>query len=226
MRPTGASPHQKMVALQMGAATTNRMAACRADVASSMARYAAARRAAIRLRKTKWRLMSVAQQRFFKSSRECQALGRICCCDPTEGIRSLADASACRFADLHGDDLFNASVDGTALTAATQWFYGTLPGPETEPRLARTKRFTVEELMLLDEFGRLAGLFMSNVGKLPLVDQKRLQAEVSKWHGLFAKARRAVVMCSPACQGFVWLLDERRMPFPIAQHIFAFCGEY
>ena len=129
-------------------------------------------------------------------------------------------------ADLYGDDFFKANVDGTKLFAVTMWFYGTLPSPEEEPEVARTKRFTTEALMLLDGFGRHAEIFMINVRKLPLMDQKSLQAQVAKWHALFDKARRAVINCSPACQGLVWLLDERRMPVQIAQQICSFCGEY
>jgi hypothetical protein len=215
-----------MVARTRIAAHTCNMAPPSADVAHSMALYVDARRSVVTLRKTKWRLMWVAQQRLFKSSKECQALGRICCWDPTEEIRSLADDSACRFADIHGDHLFKVTVDGMQLPAVTSWFYGTLPGPEIEPELKRTKRFTLGEFMLLDEINHCAQMFMTNVAKLPLMDLKRLRPAIAKWNALFAKARAAIIKCSPACQGFVWLLDERRMPCYIARLISEFCGEY
>ena len=208
------------------AAHAHRMATPSVDVSHSMALYVDARRSVVTLRKTKWRLMWVAQQRLFKSSKACQALGRICCWDPTEEIRSLADDSACRFADIHGDHFFKVTVDGMQLPAVTSWFYGTLPGPEVEQELKRTKRFTPSELMLLDEMDQCAQVFMTIAARLPLIDLKRLRRGISKWNALFAKARGAIIKCSPACQGFVWLCEERRMPFSMAQLISEFCGEY
>ena len=112
------------------------------------------------------------------------------------------------------------------LPAVTSWFYGTLPGPEIEPGRKRTKRFTLGEFMLLDEMDRCAQVFMTIAAKLPLIDLKRVRREIAKWNVSFAKARAAIIKCSPACQGFVWLLDERRMPCYIAQLIGEFCGEY
>ena len=126
------------------------------DVARSMALYVEARRSVIKLREAKWLVMWLAQSRFCKGGNEYQSLGRVCCWDPTENVRSLADDSACRYADMQGDDLFNTTVDGTALPAVTAWFYGHyLPRPKVETPLQCTERFTVSELMLLDDNPRL-----------------------------------------------------------------------
>ena len=126
------------------------------DVARSMALYVEARRSVIKLREAKWLVMWLAQSRFCKGGNEYQSLGRVCCWDPTENVRSLADDSACRYADVQGDDLFNTTVDGTALPAVTAWFYGhCLPRPKVESPLQCTERFTVSELMLLDDNPRL-----------------------------------------------------------------------
>ena len=104
-----------------------------------------ARRDAVSLWTAKWHLLKAGQEKFSKSSKEFQAIDRLCCWGPAERIRSLADGSACRFADRHGDDVFRAEVDGTQLNAVTKWFYGTLPEPIRDMDFNRIKRFSVSE---------------------------------------------------------------------------------
>ena len=51
-----------------------------------------------------------------------------------------------------------------------------------------------------------------------------MQGEERTWNARFAKARELIVKCSPACQGFLWLLDERKLPLSVALEIMAFEG--
>ena len=51
-----------------------------------------------------------------------------------------------------------------------------------------------------------------------------MQGEERTWNARFAKARELIVKCSPACQGFLWLLDERKLPRCVALEIMAFEG--
>ena len=184
-----------------------------------------ARRAAVNLWPLKHRLWHAGNGRFYKSSKECKAIMALCCYDPTCAIRSLADDAACKYADNHGDQLFKKAVDGTELAAVTKWFYGTLPEPvQTPPRLDRTKQFDVDQLLLLEAVGAHAQLFIARTRLLPLVHRANLQGEERTWNARFAKARELIVKCSPACQGFLWLLDERKLPLSVALEIMAFEG--
>ena len=188
--------------------------------------FVKARRDAINLWASKWQLLKAGQEKFFKSSKEFQAIDRLCRLDgPAERMRSLADGSACQFADLFGDDLFRVTVDGIHLNAVTKWFYGTFPGPSRDREFNRIKRFSVAELLLLDDVDSRAQVFMGSVGALPFMEPKRLRTEVARWNSLFAKARASVVECSPACQGFLWLLHERKLPLCIALEIAGLCGD-
>ena len=110
-----------------------------------------ARRAAVQLWPLKHRLWHAGAGRFCKSNKEFKAIMGLCWWDPTDAIRSLADDAACRYADIHGDRLFQKTVDGTELVAVIKWFYGTLPEPVQTPRLDRTKQFDVEQLLLLED---------------------------------------------------------------------------
>ena len=51
-----------------------------------------------------------------------------------------------------------------------------------------------------------------------------MQGEERTWNARYNKAREVIVACSPACQGFLWLLDERRLPRCVALEIMAFEG--
>ena len=166
-----------------------------AHVASPVARgalalYEATRRYAVNLWRLKWRLLRAGQEKFFKTSREFKAIERLCWCDPTCQIRALADSSACRFADKHGDALFRKTVDGTELHSVTISFYGTLPATTQDPDWSRrTKRFSVSDLLLLGDVHEGARTFMRSAGLLPLMDTKRLRAETKRWGSNFEKAR-------------------------------------
>ena len=184
-----------------------------------------ARRDAVSLWTAKWHVLKAGQEKFSKSSKEFQAIDRLCCWGPAERIRSLADGSACRFADRHGDDLFRGVVDGTQLNAVTKWFYGTLPKQIRDMDFNRIKRFSVSELLLLDDVNLRAQAFITSVGALPLMDPTRLRTEVVKWNSLYAKARETVIKCSPACQGFMWLVNECKLPHYIAVEIAGMCGD-
>ena len=183
-----------------------------------------ARRAAVNLWPLKHRLWHAGNGRFYKSSRECKAIMGLCWWDPTDAIRSLADDAACKYADVHGDDLFKRAVDGTELGAVTTWFYGTLPEPVPTRRLDRTKQFDVEQLLLLEAVGARAQLFFASARVLPFIHGAHLKSEEKRWNAHFAKALELIVACSPACQGFLWLLDERRLPLCVALEIMAFEG--
>ena len=102
--------------------------ACDSDPgALVVAPYERARRDAVRLWRAKWQLWKAGQEKLFKTSREFRSIGRLCWYAPTRQIRALADASACRFADIHGDATFHKAVDGVELLSPTMWFYRTLP---------------------------------------------------------------------------------------------------
>ena len=192
----------------------------------ALALYEATRRYAVNLWCLKWRLSKAGQERFFKTSREFKAIEQLCWSDPTCKIRALADSSACRFADKHGDALFRKNVDGTELHSVTMWFYGTLPTPTQDPDWSRrTKRSSVSDLLLLGDVHEGAKTFMRSVGLLPLMDTKRLRAEAKRWDSNFDKARGLIVRNSPACQGFLWLLHERKMPHCVAREIASFCED-
>ena len=183
-----------------------------------------ARRAAVNLWPLKHRLWHAGNGRFYKSSKECKAIMALCWYDPTCAIRSLADDAACKYADNHGDQLFKKAVDGTELAAVTKWFYGTLPEPLQTRRLDRTKQFDVAQLLLLEAVGAHAQLFIARARRLPFVHRAHVQSEVRRWNARFAKAHELIVASSPACQGFLWLLDERRLPRCVALEIMAFEG--
>jgi hypothetical protein len=100
---------------------------CESDPGALIAPYERARRDVVRLWRAKWQLWKAGQEKFFKTSREFRSIDRLCWSDPTCQIRALADASACRFADIHGDASFHKSVDGVELLSPTMWFYRTLP---------------------------------------------------------------------------------------------------
>ena len=55
------------------------------------------------------------------------------------------------------------------------------------------------------------------------MDAKRFQIEAKRWDSNFEKARDLIVRNSPACQGFLWLVHERKMPHCVAQEIASFC---
>ena len=183
-----------------------------------------ARRAAVRLWPLKHRLWHAGAGRFCSCSKESKAVTGLCWWDPTDAIRSLADDAACRYADVHGDDLFKKSVDGTELNAVTTWFYGSLPVPVQARRLDRTRQFDVQQLLLLEAVGAHAQYFIARARLLPFVHGPRLKIEEKRWNARYNKARELIVACSPACQGFLWLLDERRLPRCVALEIMAFEG--
>ena len=183
-----------------------------------------ARRAAVNLWPLKHRLWHAGNGRFYKSSKECKAIMALCWYDPTCAIRSLADDAACKYADNHGEQLFKKAVDGTELAAVTTWFYGTLPEPVHARRLDRTKHFDVQQLLLLEAVDANAQLFIARARLLPFAHRAHLQGEEKRWNARYNKARELIVACSPACQGFLWLLDERRLPRCVALEIMAFEG--
>ena len=148
----------------------------------------------------------------------------LCWYDPTDGIRSLADDAACRYADVRGDNLFKKTVDGTELDAVTRWFYGSLPEPTPTQRLDRTKQFDVQQLLLLEAVDAKAQLFIARARLLPFVHAAHLKSEEKRWNVRFAKAHELIVKCSPACQKLFWLLDEQRLPRCVALEIMAFEG--
>ena len=119
--------------------------------------------------------------------------------------------------------MFRKNVDGTELHSVTMWFYGTLPrATQDRDWNRRTKRFSVSDLLLLGDVHEGAKTFMRSAGLLPLMDTKRLRAETKRWDSNFEKARDLIVRNSPACQGFLWLLHERKMPYCVAQEIASF----
>ena len=183
-----------------------------------------ARRAAVNLWPLKHSLWHAGNGRFYKSSKECNAIMALCWYDPTDGIRSLADHAACKFADVHGDSLFKKTVDGTELDAVTRWFYGSLPAPVPTQRLDRTKKFDVAQLLLLEAVDAHAQHFIARARLLPFVHGPHLQSEERRWNARYNKARELIVACSPACQGFLWLLGEWRLPRCVALEIMAFEG--
>ena len=181
-----------------------------------IALFEEARRAAVQLWPLKHRLWHAGNGSFSKSSKECKAIMGLCWWDPTDVIRSLADDAACRYADVHGDDLFKKTVDGTELNAVTTWFYGTLPVPVQARRLDRTRKFDVQQLLLLEAVDAKAQLFIARARLLPFVHGPHLKSEEKRWNARYNKARELIVACSPACQGFLWLLDERKLPLSVA----------
>ena len=201
------------------------MQAASASGQEAIVLYVDARRTAVRLRSLKWKLWKAGQERFYKTSREFRAIDRLCWSDPTCQIRALADTSACRFADKHGDALFRRTVDGTELYSVTMWFYGTLPAPTDDWDWSRIKQFNVSELLLLDEVHAGAKAFIQSAGSLPLLDLRRLRAEAKRWDTNFTRARELIVRCSPSCQGFLWLLYDRKMPYCVVLQIVAFWEE-
>ena len=162
------------------------------------------------------------QEKFFKTSREFRSIERLCWSDPTCQIRALADASACRLADIHGDATFHKAVDGVELLSPTMWFYRTLPVSSLDRDWNRTKQFKVSELLLLWDLQSTAKAFIRSVAALPLVDIKRLSAEPKKWSARLERATDLIVGCSPECQGFLWLIHDRKMPYSVAREIAAF----
>ena len=66
--------------------------------------------------------------------------------------------------------------------------------------------------------------FMARARLLPFVHKAHLQGEERSWNARYNKARELIVACSPACQGFLWLLDERKLPFSVAIEVMAFEG--
>ena len=190
-----------------------------------IALFEEARRAAVNLWPLKHRLWHAGSGRFYKSSKEFRAIMALCWWDPTCAIRSLADDAACKFADVHGDRLFKKTVDGTELDAATEWFYGTLPESiRTPPRPDRTKQFDVEQLLLLEAVDAKAQLFMARARLLPFVHKAHLQGEERRWIARYTKAKELIVASSPACQGLLWLLNERKLPRSVALEIMNFEG--
>ena len=115
-------------------------------------------------------------------------------------------------------------MDGTELVAVTKWFYGTLPEPVQTRRLDRTKQFDVEQLLLLEAVDAKARLFIARARLLPFVHRAHSQSEERRWNARFAKAHELIVARSPACQGFLWLLNERKLPRCVALEIMAFEG--
>ncbi len=144
-------------------AATQAPEAC-ASGRGALALHEEARRNAVSLWQLKWQLWKVGQERFFKTSREFRAIDRLCWSDPTCQIRALADTSACRFADKHGDALFRKTVDGTELHSVTMWFYGTLPGPTQDWEWNRIKQFNVRDLLLLEDVHAGAKAFIRRAG--------------------------------------------------------------
>ena len=199
--------------------------AARASGRETIALYVDARRTAVRLWTLKWKLWKAGQERLYKTSREFRAIDRLCWSDPTCQIRALADTSACRFADKHGDALFRRTVDGTELYSVTMWFYGTLPAPTDDWDWSRIKQFNVSELLLLDEVHAGAKAFIQSAGLLPFLDLRRLRAEAKRWDTNFTRARELIVRCSLSCQGFLWLLHDRKMPYCVVLQIVAFWEE-
>ena len=130
VRPSDMAPTKKATrpsrSTSMQAPTQAAMQAhaARAAAHGALALYEDARRYAVSLWRLKWQLWKTGQERFFKTSPVLRAIDRLCWSDPTCQIRALADASACRFADKHGDALFRKNVDGTELHSVTMWFYG------------------------------------------------------------------------------------------------------
>ena len=186
--------------------------------------YENARRAAVDLWSLKSQLWVAGQEKFYPTSREFKAIAGLCWRDPTDGIRSLADDAACRYADVHGDSLFKRNVDGTDLAAVTKWFYGTLPEPILRIRTNRTRQFSAEQLRLLEAVDRKAQSFIGCTRLLPFTNRARLAIEERQWNARYNKAREMVVRCSPACQGYLWLLNERRLPQCVALEVKAFEG--
>ena len=183
-----------------------------------------ARRAAVHLWPLKHSLWHAGNGRFYKSSKHFKAVMGLCWWDPTDAIRLLADDSACRYAEVHGDHLFKKTVEGTELVAVTKWFYGTLPEPVQTRRLDRTKQFDVEQLLLREAVGAHAQLFIARARLLPFVHRTHLKSEEKRWNAQFAKAHELIVACSPACQKLLWLLDEWRPPRCVALEVMAFEG--
>ena len=161
---------------------------CESDPGALIAPYERARRDVVRLWRAKWQLWKAGQEKFFKTSRELQSINRLCWSDPTCQIRALADASACRFADIHGDAPFHKTVDGAELLSPTMWFYGTLPVSSLDRDWNRTKQFKVSELLLLWDLQSAAKAFTRSVAALPNVDVKRLSAESKKWSARLERA--------------------------------------
>jgi hypothetical protein len=82
----------------------------------------------------------------------------------------------------------------------------------------------VQQLLLLEAVGAKAQLFITRAGLLPFMHRAHLKSEERRWNARYNKARELIVACSPACQGFLWLLDERKLPFSVAIEVMAFEG--
>ena len=80
----------------------------------------------------------------------------------------------------------------------------------------------MSELLLLWGLQSTAKAFIQSVAALPLVDMKRLSAESKKWSARVERATDLIVRCSPECQGFLWLIHDRKMPYSVAKEIAAF----
>ena len=191
----------------------------------TMALFERARRDAVSLWPLKTHLWKAGQAKFYRTSKQFKAIDALCWWDPTCEARCLADDAACRYADRYGDALFVRTVDGIELRGPTTWFYKRLPEAHVDRSCNRTRRLGVEDFLLLEKVHLHAQRFLHNTTALPLADHKRLRAQAGEWERKCARAHKLIIGCSPACQGFRWLLDERKMPVPVAIEIAAFCGD-
>ena len=194
-------------------------------MAEGIALFEKARSDAVALWPMKMHLWEVGSARFPNRSKQLNAINGLCWWDPVGEARCLADDAACRFADRHGDALFARTVDGIKLRGPTTWFYNTLPQPRPDRSWNRTRRFGVDEFLLLENVDARARQFVDSVEGLPLVDKKRVRVLERQWERKYAKARKLIVDCSTACQGYLWLLHERKVPAPLAVEIASYWRE-
>ena len=139
--------------------------------------------------------------------------------DPTCTVRLLADTSACKYADRHGDALFRREVDGVVIPAVTHWFYG-LSLPDETQHVDWTKTFSVADMCLLEEVRKRAKDFLQSVPALPYIALKTLTREGQKIDRLFTKAQVYVQNCSPIYCGYLCLLH--RLPAELARKVISF----
>jgi hypothetical protein len=59
---------------------------------------------------------------------------------------------------------------------------------------------------------------------LPFVHKAHLQGEARRWIARYTKAKELIVASSPACQGLLWSLNERKLPRSVALEIMNFEG--
>lgn len=192
--------------------------------------YVEARRALLELWKAKAALFAPTQAEFPSSHPVYKGIYKIIHDPAVQQARMLADGSACAFADIHGDWLFQKKIDGVYLHAATHWFFGlrardtrdTEERATTERRL--TKNFGMAEAQLFEEMQVKTFVFFDEVSILPLisiVDARQLVRHRASTVRLFAKVTKILEKHSSSLVALRYLAG---LPNDIRNTVIAHCG--